>query len=363
MKELKILAVLAVLVGITYYGIEPYAHHEMHPPVAPADFTYDGKSEVALYTKTMDEKLVAAKENVALQTAELAKATDAKTKEDITKKLEKAKSEVATLPETAKAEAQRRSDFWKTANDTAALAGNAANGKVLVDANCIACHGIDAAGMPMAISNADAAASYGVVPPDLSNSGTIYDTKYLAAFIASPVDAMHIQEKFSPESGKTFPMPAYNWMQPQEIADVVAYLKSLPVKKLEGKEAHKATFEAACGRCHSMQYSKFESPTPVDALKTYMGTTPPDLSQYIKSRGEHYLHDFINDPQALLAGTSMPRVGLTEVAQHDVIAYMEEIGDPKKDERISLGIYTLAFTLVFAILGYLWKRKIWSEVH
>jgi ubiquinol-cytochrome c reductase cytochrome c1 subunit len=59
----------------------------------------------------------------------------------------------------------------------------------------------------------------------------------------------------------------------------------------------------------------------------------------------------------------MPRVGLTEVAQHDVIAYMEEIGDPKKDERISLGIYTLAFTLVFAILGYLWKRKIWSEVH
>ena len=90
MKEFKILAVLAVLVGITYYGIEPYAHHEMHPPVAPADFTYDGKSEVVLYTKTMDEKLAAATENVAVQTAELAKATDAKAKEGITKKLEKA---------------------------------------------------------------------------------------------------------------------------------------------------------------------------------------------------------------------------------------------------------------------------------
>lgn len=363
MKELKILAVLAVLVGITYYGIEPYAHNEMHPPVAPADFTYDGKSEVALYTKTMDDKLVAAKENVVLQTAELAKTTDPKAKEAITKKLEKAKSEVATLPETAKAEAQRRTDFWKVANDTVALTGNATNGKVLVDANCIACHGVDAAGMPMAMSNADAATSYGVVPPDLSSSATIYDTKYLAAFIASPVDAMHIQEKFSPESGKAFPMPAYNWMQPQEIADIVAYLKSLPVKKLEGKEAHKATFEAACGRCHSMQYAKFESTTPADTLKVYMGSTAPDLSQYIKSRGEHYLHDFINDPQVLLAGTAMPRVGLTEVAQHDVIAYLEEIGDPKKDERISLGIYTLAFTLVFAILGYLWKRKIWSEVH
>jgi len=363
MKELKILAVLAILVGITYYGIEPYAHHEMHPPVAPADFTYDGKSEVALYTKTMDNKLAAAKENVALQTAELVKATDPKAKEAIGKKLEKAKAEVATLPQTAKAEAQRRSDFWKAANDTAAIEGNVTNGKVLVDANCIACHGIEAMGMPMAMSNTDAAASYGVVPPDLSNAAAIYDPKYLAAFIANPVDAMHIQEKYTPESGKTFPMPAYNWMQPQEIADIVAYLKSFPVKKLEGKEAHKATFEVACGRCHSMQYAKFESTTPADVLKTYMGTTPPDLSQYIKSRGEHYLHDFINDPQTLLAGTSMPRVGLTEVAQHDVIAYMEEIGDPKKDERISLGIYTLAFTLVFAILGYLWKRKIWSEVH
>jgi ubiquinol-cytochrome c reductase cytochrome c1 subunit len=38
MKELKILAVIAALVGITYYGIEPYAHHIMHPEVAPADF-------------------------------------------------------------------------------------------------------------------------------------------------------------------------------------------------------------------------------------------------------------------------------------------------------------------------------------
>lgn len=40
MKEFKILAVIMALVGITYYGIEPYAHHIMHPEVAPADFTF-----------------------------------------------------------------------------------------------------------------------------------------------------------------------------------------------------------------------------------------------------------------------------------------------------------------------------------
>ncbi|MFA6550860.1 MAG: cytochrome c1, partial [Candidatus Gracilibacteria bacterium] len=98
-------------------------------------------------------------------------------------------------------------------------------------------------------------------------------------------------------------------------------------------------------------------------VKAYMGATPPDLSQYIKSRKEHYLHGFINDPQVLLAGTSMPRVGLNEKAQEDVIAYMEEIGDSKKAERESLGLWVMLYTFVFAILAYLWKRKIWSEVH
>jgi len=292
MKEFKILAVIVALVGITYYGIEPYAHHIMHPEVAPADFTF----------KTLK-------------------------------------------------------------NVDTSLAGNAENGKVLVEANCIACHAIDKAGHPAIMPNADAAASYGVVPPDLSSSGRIYDKNYLANFIFDPVTAMHLEGKYTPESGKAFPMPAYNWMSPQEIMDIVAYLQSVTPKVTEGKETNKATFEAACGRCHDMKYAGIQATTPKDNLKTYMGATPPDLSQYIKSRGEHYLHSFINDPQVLLHGTSMPRVGLTEKAQEEVIAYMEEIGDSKKAERESLGLWVMLYTFVFAILAYLWKRKIWSEVH
>jgi len=292
MKEFKILAVIAALVGITYYGIEPYAHHIMHPEVAPADFSF----------KTLK-------------------------------------------------------------NVDTTLAGNVENGKVLVEANCIACHAIEKAGYPAVMPNADAAASYGVVPPDLSNSGRIYDKNYLANFIFDPVSAMHLEEKYTPESGKQFPMPAYNWMSPQEIMDVVAYLQSVAPKVTEGKETNKATFEAACGRCHDMKYAGIQATTPKDNLKTYMGATPPDLSQYIKSRGEHYLHSFVNDPQVLLPGTSMPRVGLTEKAQEEVITYMEEIGDSKKAERESLGLWVMLYTFVFAILAYLWKRKIWSEVH
>ncbi|MDD5210907.1 MAG: c-type cytochrome [Sulfuricurvum sp.] len=291
MKEFKILAIIAALVGITYYGIEPYAHHVMHPEVKAADFAFEDLKNV----------------------------------------------------------------------DTS-LAGNVDNGKVLVEANCIACHSIEKAGHLQIMSNADAAAAYGVVPPDLSSSGRIYDKNYLANFIFDPVSAMHLSHKYPVGGAKAFPMPAYNWMQPQEIMDVVAYLQSI-APKVAGKDAHKETYAAACGRCHSMSYAKFEATTSKDAIKAYMGATPPDLSQYIKSRKEHYLHGFINDPQLLLAGTSMPRVGLSEKAQEEVIAYMEETGDSKKAERESVGLWVMLYTFVFAILAYLWKRKIWSEVH
>jgi len=292
MKEFKILAVLVALVGITYYGIEPYAHSVMHPAVAPADFTFQDVKNV----------------------------------------------------------------------DTS-LAGNVENGKVLVEANCIACHAIENAGHPAMMPNADAAASYGVVPPDLSQAGRIYDKNYLANFIFDPVTAMHVQHKYNPESGKAFPMPSYNWMSPQDIMDVVAYLQSIAPKVADNVEGHKSTFEAACGRCHSMKYAGIEASTPANMIKEHMGANPPDLSQYIKSRGEHYLHSFINDPQILLKGTSMPRVGLSEKAQEEVIAYMEEVGDSKKAEREALGVWVILYSVIFAILAYLWKRKIWSEVH
>ena len=47
MRELKILAVVVALTLITYWGVEPYAHHQMHPQVEAADFTFaDVKKDV-----------------------------------------------------------------------------------------------------------------------------------------------------------------------------------------------------------------------------------------------------------------------------------------------------------------------------
>lgn len=286
-REIRILVIVIGLVGFVYWGIEPYAHHVMHPEPEAADF----------------------------------KCTDLK------------------------------------AVDTS-LKGNAANGKALVEANCASCHGVASDGMQAPMDNASAAASFGVVPPDLSDAGAIYETNYLANFIANPVKAMHLEHKYSPESGKMFPMPNFDWMAHQEIMDMVAYFESI-AKAVDNKKA----FEAACSRCHSMAYAGITAQTDAETLKNYIGAKAPDLSQYIKSRGRHYLENFINDPQHLLHGTGMPRVGLTEEAQEQVINYMEEIGDSKKAERETLGIYVLIFMLLFAVMATLWKKEIWKDLH
>jgi ubiquinol-cytochrome c reductase cytochrome c1 subunit len=240
--------------------------------------------------------------------------------------------------------------------------GDATKGAELVAANCTACHSIEKAGFPPIMDNASAAASYGVVPPDLGAAGHIYDENFLAAFIKDPVKSTKTAHKYA--DGKVHPMPGYGWMQPNEIADIVAYLKSIAPKTMSNKEV----FAEACQRCHSIKYGDFYGGsmtafTPDENIKSYMGIVPPDLSQYIRSRGTGYLHEFINDPQKHLEGTAMPRVGLTKAAEDQVIEYMTEVGDSKKEQRESLAGPFLGYLVIFAIFAWLWKAKIWREVH
>ncbi len=56
MRELKILAVVVFFSLLTYYLVEPYAHHEMHKKVDAQGneivieshgFTYDGTDDIA----------------------------------------------------------------------------------------------------------------------------------------------------------------------------------------------------------------------------------------------------------------------------------------------------------------------------
>ncbi|QKF78627.1 c-type cytochrome [Arcobacter defluvii] len=254
------------------------------------------------------------------------------------------------------------SDTKEDVADVKGLQGNVANGEVLVTSNCTACHSIESKGFPQVMDNASSSAAYGVTPPDLGSAGKLYNADYLAAFIKDPAKASKTAHKFV--DGKVHPMPQFNWMQPQEIADMVAYLQSIAPKEMTNKEV----FTNACQRCHSIKYADMKGGsmaafTPNDNIKHYMGKLPPDLSQMIRSRGHHYLETFVNDPQKLLEGTAMPRVGLTEESQAQVVAYLEEVGDSKKAQREELGPKFLIYLVIFAIFAFLWKASKWREVH
>ncbi len=254
------------------------------------------------------------------------------------------------------------SDVQEDVKDIKTLKGDAANGETLVTSNCTACHSIEAKGFPKVMDNASSAAAYGVTPPDLSSAGKLYNEDYLAAFIKNPAKASKVEHKFV--DGRAHPMPSYDWMQPQEVADMVAYLKSIAPNEMTNKEV----FADACQRCHSIKYADMQKGTmgaftPDADIKKYMGKLPPDLSQYIRSRGEHYLETFVNDPQKHLEGTAMPRVGLTEESQAQVVAYLQEVGDSKKAQREELGPKFLIYLVIFAIFAFLWKASKWREVH
>lgn len=312
-KEPLILVVVVLFSLLTYYLVEPYAHHVMHKHVESEHFAY------------------------------------------------------ADLPAIA-------------------TGGDAARGKELVmgAGACTGCHSIDAAGMPAAMDATAAAATYGVNPPDLSNAGVVYDERFLADLIKNPAHALKVEHKYTPESGKMHPMAPFGGAGGDielEVADMVAYLKSIAVKPEE--LTPKMAYENACGRCHAMEYEKWtqigEKPSfkfkkeelafdikvleYQDSITAYMGKLPPDLSMYIRSRGEHYVSTFIENPQNQLEGTAMPRVGVTAEVAEKVIEHMLDAGDTKRHERESIGMNVMIYIVIFAIFALLWKKQVWRDLH
>jgi ubiquinol-cytochrome c reductase cytochrome c1 subunit len=312
-KEPLILAVVIVFTLVTYYLVEPFAHAQMHKHVEGEGFTY------------------------------------------------------SDLPAVSKS-------------------GDAARGKDLVlgAGACTGCHSINVANIPAAMDAVTAAASYGVNPPDLSNAGVVYDAKFLNDLIKNPAHALEVEHKFDINKGQMHPMvPFYGagGDMDQEVADMVAYLQSIAPKAEELTPA--MAFETACGRCHALKYEKWtqigEKPmfkkkqdelafdTQVldyqDSLKAYMGKLPPDLSMYIRSRGEHFIKTFVEDPQAYLEGTAMPRVGVSAESAEKVIEYLEDSGDTKRHEREAIGMNVMLYMILFVIFAVLWKKQVWRDLH
>jgi len=319
MKELKIFGIVAIFTLVLYWGVEPFAHSQMHKHVEGHDFVYNGAADI--------------------EEAEAAK------KEDKVK---------------------AKKEFWASVDKVAKLKGNAANGEAAF-ATCMGCHMEGGVNMG------------GVIPPSLEHAGALYDKNYLIALLKDPAMASNVDHKY--KDTMTHPMGSIKAMMAddQQIADVVAYLK----EKKAGEVTTKEAFSEACGRCHAMRYAKTTQlgDTPKfkykkdelaykikvideqNLVKAYMGKLPPDLSIIIRARSEHFLETFVENPQSGLPGTSMPRVGLTHEGYEKVKTYLEEVGDPSKPAREELGPKVLLFFLIFTALAFLWKKSMWKGHH
>ncbi|MCH9741320.1 MAG: c-type cytochrome [Epsilonproteobacteria bacterium] len=320
-KELKIFGVVAFFTLLLYWGVEPFAHGQMHKHVDFNNFVYDGKADIA--AAPADKK-------------------------------------------------EAKETFWKEVGEISKLKGDPVAGEATY-AMCTGCHMEGAPNMG------------GVIPPVLDNAGAIYDKNYLIALIKDPAMASNVDHKYA--DTMTHPMGSIKSMvsQPQDIANVVAYLK----EKKAGAVTPKQAYEQACGRCHANRYvnwtqlgtvpkteKNLATGIDVDALKfkqavaeeqalvaDYMGKLPPDLSIIIRARSHHFLETIVENPQSQLAGTAMPRVGLNEQGFEKVMEYLEVSGDPSKVARDALGPWVIGFFVLFTILAYLWKSSLWRDLH
>jgi len=319
MKELKIFGIVAIFTLVLYWGVEPFAHSQMHKHVEGHGFTYNGEADIA----------------------------EAKT----AKNDEKAKVKEA---------------FWGNVVKIAQLKGDVAAGEAGF-ATCMGCHMEGGVNMG------------GVIPPSLEHAGALYDKNYLIALLKDPAMASNVDHKYA--DTMTHPMGSIKAMMAddQQVADVVAYLMAKKAGEMTTKEA----FTDACARCHAMRYAKTTQlgDTPKfkhkkdelahkikvideqNLVKAYMGKLPPDLSIIIRARSEHFLETFVENPQSQLPGTSMPRVGLSHEGYEKVKTYLEEIGDPSKPAREELGPKVLLFFLIFSGLAFLWKKSRWKGHH
>ncbi len=318
-KELKILGIVAAFTLILYWGVEPFAHSQMHKHVEGHGLVYDGKADIE---------------------------------------------------EASKDKKEAKKKFWAEVKEIAKLKGDAVAGEATFGM-CAGCHMDGAANMG------------GVTPPSLDHAGAIYDKDFLIALIKDPAMATNVDHKYA--DTMTHPMGSIKGMvsAPQDIANVVAYLK----EKKAGHVSPKEAFTEACGRCHANRYGKLtqlgEIPktksniktgqdidrmkydqkvaTEQGALADYLGKLPPDLSIIFRARSEHFLHTFLENPQSQLAGTAMPRVGLSEHGMEKVVEYLELTGDPSQPARAAAGPWVLLFFIIFTVLAYLWKQAMWKD--
>ncbi len=125
--------------------------------------------------------------------------------------------------------------------------------------------------------------------------------------------------------------------------------------------------------------------TPADVSRDLYGVVPPDLSLMDKARegGAGYVYALLTSyyvdengatDNRIYPGLSMPDVfgyssattaeERAEIERQalDVAAFLVWAADPKAEQRMRIGYAVLIYLVVFAVLLYLLKQRIWSRL-
>ncbi len=301
MKELKILGVVVVFTLILYWGVEPFAHSQMHKHVEGHDFKYPDLPALKVKGNAENGKaLVAA--CVGCHSI---------------------KSQGMAAPMDAVTSAQTYGVNPPDLSNMGALLDEKFFAHFLLD--------------PAKVTKS----KHFAMPP---SAGSEQDAADIVAYFKSIAPKeISPKEAYETACGRCHANRYDHWTQIGEVPKTKSNIKT-------GVDLDALAFKKKVG----MYENK---------LADYMGKLPPDLSIIIRARSEQFLETFVENPQSQLPGTAMPRVGLTKEGYEKVKAYLEKTGDPSKPKREELGPWVIGYFVLFAFLAFLWKKSIWKGHH
>ncbi len=301
MKELKIFGIVIVFTLVLYWGVEPFAHSQMHKHVEGDGFAYsDLKAVTVKGDAKRGETLAAA--CIGCHSIE-------------------AKSMPAPMNAVASAEA------YGVNPPDLSMAGALLDEKYLTH---------------FLLNPAEVTKSkHFAMPPSAGSEQDAADiVAYLQSFAPKEVKP---KEAYEFACGRCHANRYGNWTQIGDVPKTKSNIKT-------GVDLDALKFQGNLGIYQNK-------------LADYMGKLPPDLSIIIRARSEHFLETLIEDPQSQLPGTAMPRVGVTKEGFEKVREYLEETGDPSKPARESIGKWVILFFVGFTILAFFWKKEKWHGHH
>jgi ubiquinol-cytochrome c reductase cytochrome c1 subunit len=297
MKELKILSIVAIFTLILYWGVEPFAHSQMHKHVEYKHLKYSDLKAIPKGDAKKGEALVAACTGC---------------------------HSIKAANKPAPMDALASSAAYGVNPPDLSLAGKVMDDKFFAH---------------FLLNPAKVTGSKHISMPP--SAGSIEDAADIVAYFKSiaPKEVTN-KEAYEFACGRCHADRYGNWTQIGDEPKTKSNIKT-------GVDLEKLEFDKKVGAYQNK-------------LADYMGKLPPDLSIMIRARSEHFMKTFIEDPQSQLPGTAMPRVGLNDEGMEKVIGYLEETGDPSKPKREATGPWVLGFFAIFTLLAYGWYKSQWK---